>query len=495
MIRLLLAAALAHFSISAVAQVPPKPDIVLTGSVDGTDHQTYRELPFRVPAGVDAITVEFNYSGEADRTVIDLGLADPKRFRGASGGNKRRFTLSESYATPSYLPGPIIAGTWKLMLGIPNIRKASRSDYTAEISFQRSGSPARGLNATPLSSESRWYRGDFHAHSAHSDGNCASKAGKRVPCPLHKSIDAAAARGLDFVTMSEHNATSHHAVMVELQPYYDSLLLVPGRELTTFFGHANMFGPTEFVDFRVGSKSVPTVNAMLGRVKALGGLVAVNHPTAPSGEICMGCGWTAAGTDWSRVQAIEVVNGGLVAAFYGAVETPLSGIPFWEALLNKGHRLTAIGGSDNHDIERDANKIGWPSTVVFAPELSVAALLDAVRSGKAFVDIDGSRDRLVELSAKSGSESAEMGSELIAAAQSNIEFTVRVAGVADGRIEVIRDGRPVVVGIEQPIRGADETRGFKLVLADKASWVRVNVRAADGRLLIVGNPIYLRAER
>ena len=209
----------------------------------------------------------------------------------------------------------------------------------------------------------------------------------------------------------------------------------------------------------------------------------------------MGCGWTAADTDWSRVQAIEVVNGGLVAAFYGAVETPLSGIPFWEALLNQGHRLTAIGGSDNHDIERDANKIGWPSTVVFAPELSVAALLDAVRSGKVFVDIDGSRDRLVELSAKSGRESAEMGGELIVAAQSNIEFSVRVAGVVDGRIEVIRDGRPVVVGVEEPIRSGDETRGFKLVLADKASWVRVNVRAADGRLLIVGNPIYLRAER
>lgn len=495
MIRLLLAIALALFSIPAGAQAPPKADIVLTGSIDGSDHQTYRELPFRVPAGVAAITIEFEYGGQEDRTVIDLGLSDPKRFRGASGGNKRRFTLSESYATPSYLPGPLIAGTWKLILGIPNIRKTSHSTYTAKIRFEREGAPPRGLANEPLSTESRWYRGDFHAHSAHSDGSCASKAGKRVPCPLYKSVEAAAARGLDFVTLSEHNATSHHAGLVELQPYFDNMLLMPGRELTTFFGHANIFGPTGFVDFRVGSKSVPNVIAMIAQAKALGGLVSVNHPTAPSGEICMGCGWTATDTDWSRVQAIEIVNGGSVAAFKGAVETPLSGISFWEALLNQGHRLTAIGGSDNHDVERDANKIGLPATVVFARELSVAGLLDAVRAGRVFVDIEGSRDRLLEMSATSGGVTAEMGGVLTAPAGSSIAFTVRVMGVDGGRIEIVRDARVVEVGVGEPIRSSDETRNFNIVATDKSSWVRVNVRSADGRLLLVGNPIFLGGGR
>lgn len=495
MIRLLLAIALALVAIPARAQASPNPDIVLTGSIDGTDHQTYRELPFVVPQGIAAITIEFEYSGQDDRTVVDLGLADPTRFRGASGGNKRRFMLSESYATPSYLPGPIIAGTWNLMLGIPNIRENSVSDYTARISFERGGAPLRGLADAPLSTESRWYRGDFHAHSAHSDGSCASKAGNRVPCPLYKSVEAAVARGLDFVTLSEHNATSHHAALFELQPYFDTMLLVPGRELTTFFGHANIFGVTGFVDFRVGSKAVPNVNAMLAQARALGGLISVNHPTAPSGEICMGCGWTAKDTDWSRVQAIEIVNGGSVAAFGGAVETPLSGISYWETLLNQGHRLTAIGGSDNHDVERDANGIGLPTTVVFARELSVAALLDAVRVGRVFVDIEGSRDRLLEMSAKSGSDMATMGGVLTAPAGSNVAFTVRITGVEGGRIEIVRDARVIDPGVGKPIQSADETRNFDIAASGKSSWVRVNVRGADGRLMLVGNPIFLGGGR
>ncbi len=491
MIRALLPAGLALLTSPANAQQPSaKPDIVLTGSIDAAAHQTYRDVPFRVPVGVTAITIEFDYSGREERTVIDLGLADPQRFRGASGGNKRRFTLSESYATPSYLPGPIVPGTWKLMLGVPNIRKGSRSDYTARITFERAGARPRGFAVVPLSSESRWYRGDFHAHSGHSDGNCKGQAGNRVPCPLHKTVEAAAARGLDFVTLSEHNATSHHNAMLELQPYYDKLLLVPGRELTTFFGHANMFGPTGFIDFRVGSKAVPGVNAMFGQVKALGGLVSVNHPTAPSSEICMGCGWIAPGTDWSRVQAIEIINGGSVAAAKGAVESPLSGIPFWEALLDRGHRLTAIGGSDNHDAG-DANAPGLPTTVVFARDLSVPALLDGVRSGRVFIDVEGSRDRLLEVSARAGNAAAEMGGTLTAKTGSALQFSVRVASVPGARIEAVRDGRIVPVGIDAPIRSADETRSFTIDAGSGPGWLRINVRSADGRLLLIGNPIHL----
>ena len=39
--------------------------------------------------------------------------------------------------------------------------------------------------------------------------------------------------------------------MRELQPYFDRVLLIPGREMTTFYGHFNIFGVTQFIDFRV----------------------------------------------------------------------------------------------------------------------------------------------------------------------------------------------------------------------------------------------------
>ncbi len=61
-------------------------------------------MPFDVPAGVERITVTLTYD-KADKTVVDMGVWDPERFRGWSGGTRDRFTLSPSDATPGYLAG------------------------------------------------------------------------------------------------------------------------------------------------------------------------------------------------------------------------------------------------------------------------------------------------------------------------------------------------------------------------------------------------------
>ena len=130
--------------------------------------------------------------------------------------------------------------------------------------------------------------------------------------------------------------------MRELQPYFDKLLLIPGREITTFQGHINLLGTTQFLDFRLGSQQVPDMNVLLRNARKLGALVSVNHPAAPSGEICMGCGWTpTVPVEMSLLDAFEVVNG-------GTEDPAFSGVPSWEHQLSLGHRLSAIGGSDNH---------------------------------------------------------------------------------------------------------------------------------------------------
>jgi hypothetical protein len=76
-----------------------------------------------------------------------------------------------------------------------------------------------------------------------------------------------------------------------------------------------------------------------------------------------------------RAFFVEVVNG-------PEIESQFSGIPFWEKELNEGHRLTAIGGSDNHQADLPANAaraIGSPATMVYAEELSQTAILRAIR--------------------------------------------------------------------------------------------------------------------
>jgi hypothetical protein len=459
------------------------PDLVLRGTLTGADHQTYRRVPFTVPAGVERITIAFDYTGKEQRSVIDLGMLGPDgALLGWSGGNKRLFTISSVDATPSYLPVPMVPGQWALLLGVPNMRKEGRADYTAQVYFSRGLGAADEpeLLRVPLRSGAAWYRGDLHSHTAHSDGSCDSHHGVSVPCPLFLTVQAAAARKLDFLAITEHNGVAHAHAMREQQPYFDQLLLMPARELTTFTGHANFFGSLAPLDFRIGPGDQADWNAVLNGAARLHGLVSINHPVRPSGELCMGCGWENNG-DMALVQAIEAVNG-------PDADSAWSGIPFWEKQLRQGLHPTAIGGSDDH---HSGARIGNPTTVVHAAELSQTAILDGIRAGHVFVDVAGSPDRVLELEADSGGAHAMMGDTLAAPAGAAVRLSVHVAQAGGASIKLLLDGEPVDWLKEAKVDGADVRRSADWTSDGKRHWLRAEVRDANGRLLLLGNPVYL----
>jgi hypothetical protein len=468
-----------------------KPDLVLQGTIVETQRETYVEVPFTVPAGAERVSVEFSYTGHEKKATIDLGLLDNERFRGWSGGNKSAFTISETDATPSYLAGPVKPGVWKLLLGVPSMPTGVQSRYTAKIYFgregQRIGASTFGAAAVPgpVREGPGWFRGDLHMHDAHSDGSCMSETGKKVPCPLFKAVEAARARGLDFIAITDHNTVSHFNEVRELAPYFDRMLLIAGREITTFDGHANVFGTTEFIDFRLTSKSVPTFNDLLSEVEKKHALLSINHPGLPTGAECMGCGWSVKGTDFSRVHVIEAING-------GSLDGPQSGIPFWQKRLNDGLRVTAIGGSDNHNASyapEHESAIGRPTTVVYAANLSESSVLEAIRAGHVFVDVMGSRDRAIEWRATAGKQSAMMGDVVEAPAGVRVHFVLRMENLVGARAEVVRDGVARVLG--DAVRSAKETREVDETSDGGKHWIRVNVRGTDGGLLVLGSPVYL----
>jgi len=466
-----------------------KPDLVLKGTITEANRETYVEVPFTVPAGVVRVSVDFSYTGHEKKTTIDLGLLDNERFRGWSGGNKSSFSVSETDATPSYLPGPVKAGVWKLLLGIPSIANGERSEYVAKVYFGRPGemigASTFGAAAVPgpVREAAAWYRGDLHMHDAHSDGSCTSEAGKKVPCPLYKTVEAARARGLDFIAITDHNTMSHFSEMRELAPYFDKMLLIPGREVTTFQGHANVFGTTEFIDFRLTSKYVPTMNDLLNEVEKKHALISLNHPGLPTGAECMGCGWSAKDTDFKRVHVIEAINS-------GNVDGPLSGISFWQKRLNEGLRVTAVGGSDNHNATLEPEHgVGRPTTVVYAKELSESAILEAVRAGHVFVDTQGTRDRSIEFTALADGKTVMMGDLMKAAVGAKVKFSLTMTGLAGAHAELVRDGEASALG--EAAGSSKETRELDWTSDGKRHWVRVNVRGADGGLLVLGNPVYV----
>jgi hypothetical protein len=459
-------------------------DIVLTGDVTGAQNKTYFEIPFAVPAGVHRISVDFHYTGSEQRATLDLGIADPERFRGESGGNKSHFTISETDATPSYLPGAIPAGQWRLLVAVPNMRPQVVSHYTAEIRFNARLEDT-SFAVEPLATGKRWYRGDLHMHTAHSDGSCASLKGKMVPCPVFISAQTAATRGLDFIAITDHNTTSHYDAMRELQPYFDSVLLIPGREITTFHGHFNVFGVTQFVDYRVIAGGLD-LNSVLRDVVSKGGIASVNHAEAPSGEFCKGCKWEpSADADMNLFTAVEVINGGQIM---------FSSARYWDAQLREGHRLAAIGGSDSHNASSPhgpPGSIGWPTTVVEADELSVPAILNSVRLGRAFVDLTASHDKQVDFEAESGGAHARMGETLHAASGAPIRVKIQTGACAGSVVHLLLDGEEVAAAPPMPVGSTSAAAEATLTIGPGRHWLRVEVRDGKGALQLTSSPLYI----
>ena len=174
-------------------------------------------LPFDVPPGVQRIRVshvslEFSVVGVA-RNVLDLGIFGPAGydlgnaagFRGWSGGARDSFEISSNYATPGYLAGPIEPGTWAVALG-PVVLSPWGMAWEAHVTMEREErseplaecEPVVAFPPPPSVSGARWYRGDLHLHTVHSDG-------QRDPDEL---AAAARASGLDFIVSTEHNTNA-----------------------------------------------------------------------------------------------------------------------------------------------------------------------------------------------------------------------------------------------------------------------------------------------
>jgi hypothetical protein len=277
--------------------------------------------------------------------------------------------------------------------------------------------------------------------------------------------------------------------MRELQPYFDTMLMIPAREITSFEGHANLFGVSRPLDFRVGSATVPDWNALLADVAKAHGVISINHPRRPNNETCMGCGFTPHNVvDMRGFQAIEAING-------GDAERADSGIPFWDRQLDTGLRITAIGGSDSHDgsdAPRDAfaGRIGSPTTVVHARDLSMEGILDGIRAGHVFVDVEGTRDRSLDVQATADSKTAGMGDALTVTKGASVHVVAHTVALGGQQLRVLDNGKPIDLAGRDVIPPTGELT-FDWTSDGKPHWLRVDVRSPQGKLLILGNPVYI----
>ncbi|MCG2792107.1 MAG: CehA/McbA family metallohydrolase [Weeksellaceae bacterium] len=469
------------------SELSSKPFLTLKGSVDRKSFQTYLEVPFAIPDNVKRMTVYFTYNRN-QRTTIDLGILDPEKFRGWSGGTRDSFTISDQDATPGYLAGALPAGQWKLLLGIPNIKENVKANYEAKIYIDTDYKITEFYDR-PINTKPGWYRGDFHMHSGNSDGKCKAQSGLDAPCPVFKVVEAAANKSLDFIALTDHNTNSHAEALRELQPYFNQILLVPGREITTFYGHSNVFGLTDFLDFRTLKPSYSESKKWMDIVNQAGGIVSINHAGVPSGENCMGCGWQINDIPKNVISTVEILNGGSMNM---SLEGKIQGWDLWHKLLNEGQHITAIGGSDDHRSSENSatiDNIGRPTTVIFMKELSVNALLAGLKSGKAFVDVEGTPDRFIDVFAANTSEKIEMGSTLKAKIADLITISIIVKGAQNGKVELVVNGKVENQFTKNiPTNEANVEINYKI---DKNNThIYAKVYDDKNNLILVSNPVY-----
>ncbi|MEE6135315.1 CehA/McbA family metallohydrolase [Mycobacterium sp. 050128] len=435
-------------------------------------------LPFEVPPGVQQIRVTTSHDagmGGLTRNVLDLGmfgaagheLGNAAGFRGWSGGARDEFMISSSYATPGYLAGPIEPGVWAVALG-PVVLSPWGMAWQVRVTLD-SEPPARppatpnaSAAFTPASVGARWYRGDLHLHTEHSDG-------ERDPGEL---VSAAHAGGLDFIVSTEHNTNSANRVWPTCRT--GSLLVIPGVEVTTRHGHWLAAGlpPGGWVDWRYGP-SDGVFPRFAAEVRQAGGLVVAAHPAAP----LPGSAWEFGYAD---VDALEVWNG------RWNVDDEVS-LRIWQRLLRQGRRIVAVGGSDSH---AKRQVVGAPQTAVHADELSMSAIIDGLRRGRSY--IAGSRDVACELAASCPSgEVAGPGQQLRVRTGDAVTVTAVVSGAPGTTAALITAagcaGRATVASAGSRLQ-------WKLDAAS-ARFARLEVR--DGRrgrlgaMVALTNPVWL----
>jgi hypothetical protein len=391
----------------------------------------YVDVAFVVPAGTQEIRISHSDGSATD--ILDWGVWSPDGFRGWAGGLTDDAVIGVDQSSRSYLPGPITPGTWTISVG-KALLDGDGGHYAIDVTCSDTQTlpvlPKAAFTPVVVSPERRWYKGDFHVHSIQSGDASAS---------FDDIVALARQRGLDFVNLSDHNTIAQHALQAAYLASHPDVLLLRGAEITTYEGHGNAVGLSDYVEHRIGYRG-RTIGGVLDDVAAQGAIFLVNHPELDLGTNCIGCAWRHADTDWSKVAGMELLTAGWEIGVNAFVPQVLA---MWDGLLDQGFRIAAVGGSDDHTAGRNVSTtgapIGSPTTRVLADQLSEAAIVDAVRHGRTLVQLRGPDDPMVEVTMRTvAGGAAEIGDEVDGIARAAL--TIHVTGGGGMFAQVWRNG-------------------------------------------------------
>lgn len=297
----------------------------------------------------------------------------------------------------------------------------------------------------------KFFRGDFHSHTQHSDGIGT----------VAETADMVAASGLDFQFVTDHWGLTQAPECCEHG-------LWVGQEPTTEHHHLGILG------LRQAFAPQQSFLSDVAAAKRLGATVFIPHPT----------GWWP-NQHYPKVALrileklpspflMEICNGAnnIFCAFD---HTDAWAVALWDRLLRMGRKVHAMGNTDAHA----PHAIGMVWNGVFAPRCAERSVIAAVSQGRSFVS-DGP---LIHVALGR----ATMGTDASARDRKRRLKINAVDSAGLASVRVVADGRPFAVF---DARGRPSWIGKVAVPRRVRKYVRVEATAVDARRAF-SNPIYL----
>ncbi|MDD3947416.1 MAG: CehA/McbA family metallohydrolase [Clostridia bacterium] len=319
--------------------------------VSSEQRKSYLFIPFEVPQNVERLEIRYTYKGDnvnsrqtgKEKNVIDFALLDNNGDDiGTRGSEIRHAVISAAYSTSGFKKREPAAGTWTIILGAYQIVSEGVT-VIYDIDFQYK--------------KFRWLKGDTHMHTTNSDG----VYDYRELCLRAKKA------GLDFVMITDHNNTTEGKAL----PDIDGLTCIRGVELSSYFGHINMWGLAKPYHGSYATNDKKEFLKLNKEARANGAVQSICHPT------CSLIPWQF-GLENVELDALEVWNGPMRKDNLKAVE-------LWNGLLKDGKKIPMVGGSDYHRDFFIPYLLAKPTTRVYANSQTPEAILDAVKQGRSVV--------------------------------------------------------------------------------------------------------------
>ena len=326
---------------------------------------------------------------------------------------------------------------------------------------------------TALAARGEWLAGDLHVHTTYShdsyggpgDDNTGPDQAYTLGHTVTDDFAIAASRGLDYLAITDHND-----IRSQSDPGFGAFGVLPIHAYeNSLHGHAQMLGATRLYDN--GDQSVAAVTALEDALHADGGVFQANHPMDPKWEY---------GYD-VPVDTVEVWN----LPWYYQPPFPAASdndgaLRYWEGWLDRGYKVGATGGSDNHWVSTTAAQgPGQPTTWVFARDRSEHSILAGLRKGHTFVSHEppayGGATAFLEADRDGDGAYESISGDTVPPGSS---LRVRVNGAPGAQLRVVTDG-----GVQalDPVPVTSAAFEYRFRLPRSATWVSAQVYGNDAQ--------------